>query len=368
MRRIAPLLCAALAAAPLAAQDSSSSAAAPLPPRRVLSPRDSAAVERAGRLVADGQGIAGRALLDTLISLAPPASMEYAELLYWRAAYAATAAEAERDYRRLAVEFSLSPRSEDALVALAQLEMARGDRQLALRHLERLTLEHSTASARAKAGYWAGRVYFEMNDPQRACVVLQAARAAAQDPGAGVELTNRIDYEMQKCRGVATGPGTGDSSALGRREASATSSRTTTPTPAPVAPPAAPPVSRGATTSVATGSVVAPDTAARRPAPVPAAAPSRAPSPPAQGAPATAPSSGARAYSVQIAAYDTPADAESAARRVRGRGLEARVDADGGMYKVRVGRYRTRAEAAAALRDVKGKGMRDAWVVEAAPR
>jgi len=336
MPRLALLLCIALCAVPLAAQDSSS--AAPPPPRRILSARDSAAVERAGRLVADGQGMAGRALIDTLLSLAPPGSLEYAELLYWHAAYAATAAEAERDYRRLAVEFPLSPRSEDALVALAQLEMARGDRQLALRHLERLTLEHPNGSARVKAGYWAGRVYFEMNDPQRACVVLQAARAAAREPGAGagVELANRIDYELQNCRGVA--------SALGPVPAEGGRVDSTS-------------AARAPTTSVSTGTVVAPDTSTPRAVPPVAARPS------AEG---RVPSAARTAYSVQVGAYDTPADAEGAARRVRGRGLEARVDAEGGMYKVRVGRYRTRAEAAAALREVKGKGMADAWVVSAA--
>ena len=379
-------LCAGLCAAPLAlaAQDSASAAAAaPLPP--VLSPRDSAAVERAGRLVADGQGIAGRALIDTLLALAAPGSGRYAEFLFWRAAYAATAAEAERDYRRLAVEFPLSPRAEDALVALAQLEMARGDRALALRHIERLTMEHPTSQARAKAGYWAGRIYFEMNDPQRACLVLQAARNAAAVPPAQPVMAARIEYEMQKCRGVQVGLGAAaqDSGVVARiaaappapAPAATSTSAAATAVTAAIAATAAPPpprpapardtapAQRAATTSVATGTVVAPDTTTPRAAPAAAAAPSapsRVPSVPA-------PSSGTRSvYSIQIAAYDTPADAETAARRVRGRGLEARVDADAGMYKVRVGRYRTRAEAAAALREVKEKGMRDAWVVTAA--
>ena len=80
----------------------------------------------------------------------------YAEALYWRAAFAARSADAERDYRRLSVEFPLSGRAADALIALAQLEYVRGDTTLAVHHLQRLMIEHPAGvrSARKHIG-WA---------------------------------------------------------------------------------------------------------------------------------------------------------------------------------------------------------------------
>ncbi len=89
----------------------------------------------AQRLVSEGRGAEGRALMDSLLAAAVAGSPKYAEALFWHASLAATAADAERDYRRLSVEFPLSPRAEDALMRLAQMEIARGDRALAMRHL-----------------------------------------------------------------------------------------------------------------------------------------------------------------------------------------------------------------------------------------
>ena len=141
--------------------------------------RAAAAFARAQRLVAEGQGAAGRAVVDSTIAATDSTSPVFAEGIFWRASLAAAAADAERDYRTLAVEYPLSPRSADALLRLAQLEMARGDRALAVKHLERLTLEHPTSPARPRASYWMARVYFESADVPHACAALDAARAGA---------------------------------------------------------------------------------------------------------------------------------------------------------------------------------------------
>ena len=73
----------------------------------------------------------------------PPDSPVYGEALYWRAALAATSTDAERDYRRLIVEYPLSSHVGDALYALAQLESARGDRAAsATTHLEQFLADN----------------------------------------------------------------------------------------------------------------------------------------------------------------------------------------------------------------------------------
>ena len=72
---------------------------------------DSAVYARARQLVANGNGAAGRVLVDSMLTVAEPSTPAYAEALYWRATLAATGADAESDYRRIVVDFPLSPRS-----------------------------------------------------------------------------------------------------------------------------------------------------------------------------------------------------------------------------------------------------------------
>lgn len=260
---------------------------------------------RAQTLVSEGQGAAGRALVDSMYRSTAPGSGERAEALFWRASLAPTAADAERDYRAIVVDHATSPRVEDALLRLAQLELARGDRDGALRNLQRLATEFPGSGQSARTSYWTARVLFERNDLTAACAAnAQAlARVAAND----VELRNQIEYQQQRCRGavaVATQP---------------------------VAPPATP---RDATPSV------------------PVAAPVLQPAAPTTPAP-----SAARAYSVQVAATSTRAGAQTIVNRMSARGYEARIDGTTAPFRVRVGRYDTRAAAARVLNEMKGKGI-----------
>src|SRR5687767_4157441 len=87
------------------------------------------AVARARALVNEGREADGRKILDSLLRATTPESPIYPEALYWRGALAGTAADAERDYRRLLIEAPLSARAEDALLQLANLLQARGDRR-----------------------------------------------------------------------------------------------------------------------------------------------------------------------------------------------------------------------------------------------
>jgi cell division septation protein DedD len=170
-----------------AARDAVGGAAAPSDPE----------LARAYALVIDGQGRRGRAIVDSLLAAAPANSARYAEVLYWRAAFAASTADAERDYRRLSVEYPLSNRAADALVALAQLEYVRGDTTLAVHHLQRLMIEHPAGVRSAKANFWAASALLTAGDMVRACSALRAARATAgADDGA---LRNQIEEELPRC-------------------------------------------------------------------------------------------------------------------------------------------------------------------------
>jgi cell division septation protein DedD len=306
----------------------------------------------AQRLVAAGQGDAGRQLVDSLLAAAPPGSNRYAETLFWRASFATNAAAAERDYQRLAVEFPLSPRSEDALMRLAQMEIARGDRDAALQHLQRLVLEHPTGASRPRASYWMGRVQLELGDVARACQSLASAQASA--PPDAVELRNQIEFSSRRCGDV-----------------SATAPAGPTATPAPGTPPdsstppggaAAAPPKRPA--PVAPGGAAAPPGVrpnAATAAPRSSATPTHSAAPP-QAAP-TAPVQ----YTVQVAAFPAKNSATALAATLRDKGYPVRVAGTHAPYRVRVGRFATRAAAEQMAQRLKAAGM-EPWVAEAEPQ
>ncbi|HKO16805.1 MAG TPA: SPOR domain-containing protein, partial [Gemmatimonadaceae bacterium] len=233
---------------------------------------------------------------------------------------AATAADAERDYRRVIVEYPFSAHAGDALLALAQLEMARGDRTSATEHLQRFLLEHNDAPERARAGLWLGRLLLEQNQLPRGCAVL--LRTRAQVPATQAELRNQIDYYATRCAGVDTvsAPAAGRAPSAARAPAAGT------------------------------------------PGPAPRAAPSAAPTTPA--IPATV-----RRYTVQVAAYASRAAAEQLVARLKQRGISARVVSPGtAPFRVRVGLYATEREAGALARELAAKGIEGfvtAEVVEA---
>ena len=139
-------------------------------------PRDTLFL-RARKLVTDGNGAAGRTLVDSALAAAVAGSTEYATALYWRGALSSTAADAERDYRRIIVEYPFSPHSGDALLALAQLEMARGERDPAIDHLQRFLLQRPNDPERVHAGIWLGRMLLEQNQLAKGCAVLMRTRA-----------------------------------------------------------------------------------------------------------------------------------------------------------------------------------------------
>jgi tetratricopeptide (TPR) repeat protein len=258
----------------------------------------------AQRLVVEGRGQEGRAIIARELAAAPEGSPRYVEALYWRAALAATAADAERDYKRIIIEFPVSRRAESALVGLAQLELARGDRAQAMQHLERVVREHPSGPSRARASFWMARVHFDEGNFPRACARLDDSRR--HTPAEAVEMRNQLEYYAQRCEGVDT--------TVVVRAPTAESTR---------AMPARP------------GAVATPPGARR-------------------GA----------AFTVQIGAFANRADADARHRQLRAQGHDTRVVKVGALWRVRIGRYPSRDVAADAARSLKAKRI-DAFVTEA---
>jgi cell division septation protein DedD len=263
------------------------------------SARNDSTIVRARKLGMEGREGEGRRLLDSLIKTTTPDSALYAEALYARASLATTAVDAERDYRRLLIEAPLAARAEDALLQLAQLLQARGDRRGASEHLQRFMLTYANSPARPRVALSLVRLLFEQGPQQqaRACEALKTGRDAI--PAENLELRNQLEFYAPRCAVAVEST--------------------------PVTDTVAPPV----TTPPAT------------PAPPPVA---------------TSPSPPTPYYSVQVAAYNSREPAVSMANMLVERGLDARVDGTAAPFRVRVGKYPSRAEAAKAAATLKAQG------------
>lgn len=334
---------------------------------------------RARQLVLEGNGVSGRALVDSLVAASLPGTPAHVDALFWRASLAGTASDAERDYRRIIVEYPLSPRSADALLSLSQLEIARGDRDNAALHLQRFLLDHPDSPDRARASVSLGRMLIEQGRTARGCAVIGRSRnSVAAD---AVELRNQMDYYAQRCDGVdtveavAAAPARTDA-AVPRVDTSRRVAPQSRQAPAPTVS-APPPASQRRDTATPTAAPRR-DTAAPKPAPTRDTAtkkviapssppPSPSPSPSASAATAPAPATaGAQRYSVQVAAFETKAEADQLADRLKTRGLAARVFGTARPFRVRIGRYASETVAADVLKTLRAQGM-NGFVTPAEP-
>ena len=352
---------------------------------------------RAQALVSDGNGVAGRALIDSVIAKTPPTSQLYPQALFWRATLASNAADAESDYKHIVVDYPLAPQAEDALLRLAQLELARGDRDGALNHLQRIPRDYPRSKSLARASYWTARVLFEKNDIPNACAA--NANALAQADVSEIELRNQIQYQGQRCPAAA---------------AVATTTAAPSPTTTPPAPITAPIPSASGTASTTPAKSTAATSPPSKPA-IPASvnkpeavdtvsATVKAPTPPPKTVTTTTvprpkppteandskpsivdpskalkavaekpeakrntPASQGSGYSVQVAAYTYKAEAGKLASSLNKRGYSARVDGSVAPFRVRIGRYPTERDAEDALKKLKSKHM-DGFVVRAPER
>lgn len=303
---------------------------------------------RARKLVLEGNGAAGRALIDSAIA-STAGTPEYATALYWRGALSSTASDAERDYRRVIVEYPFSRHSGDALLALAQLEMARGDREPAIDHLQRFLLQRPNDPDHVRAGIWLGRLLLDQNQLARGCAVLLRTRASLGDTA--IEVRNQVDYYASRCTGVDT---------------------VAPPRAAAVAPPPRARIDTAPSVKRAVPKDTAPRDVARRPTPArdtsrrdstkriakPRDTVTKATVRPRAAPPNESKQSPSGRYTVQVAAYDTRDAAEQLVNRLSARGITARVVASASApYRVRVGRYATDAAATVAARELKEKGI-----------
>jgi len=255
-----------------------------------------AAAQTDPRLVAavrsaqEGQGDSARASIQRLLDATAPTDSLYPEILYTQAMVADNAGDMRRALQRVVVEYPTSVWSDDALVRLVQMDYATRSYDAAARNLERLRQDFPLTPLYPQAAYWAGRTYFDLKNPARACEWLADGMARVGD---NLELQNQLGYLYQRCDFK-----TADSATAG---------------------------------AVASG----PDTAQKPPAPV-------------------APKDTTRArFRVQISAVGTSGAADEVAGKVEKLGYPAVIVKERGLYKVRAGAFPNREAAQAAVGKLK---------------
>ena len=309
--RVLLIAAVAIVATPCLAQDSRRAAAL------------DSTFQRAQRLASDGDVAGARTIADSVLGASPEGSARFIEALFRRATFADFADAARRDYLRIVVEYALTPRAEDALLRLAQMEMARSDRLAARKYLDRLAREHSDGRLRAEGEYWLGRVWLEDAAVPQACSAFAEARARLS--ATDVELGNQISYYSRLCMT------TGKAEEQRTRNDSGLKVEVTTPSAAAVR------------DDSVTGRPAA-DGKLRQPA-------------------VTLMASEAPAWSAQVAAYGSKADADRLAKRLQAHGFEARVTPEK-PFRVRLGRFALRSAAATLVEHLRSQRI-TAMVVEA---
>jgi cell division septation protein DedD len=300
---------------------------------------------RARRMVSEGNGAAGRAMVDSLLKKAEEGTTAYGDALFWRGALAETAADAERDYRRVIVEYPLSDYADDALLAIVELEQARGDRAGALAHLQRFVREHPVSPARGIAALAAARLAFDQRDTKTGCAMITDARASA--PTSDVELRNQIDYFGSRCTGATNT----DAAVAQSATQSVTPSRDSTPVASKKTAANGPTkVTTQPTASAPKGVPAKPATKERITPPPVAESTTSTPAPPSASKPKGI-------YTIQLAAYNTRADAEQLVKKLEARGVVARVSGTMKPFRVRLDFYPTRQAAQDEVASLKRRGI-----------
>lgn len=247
-------------------------------------PRLTAAV----RLAQDGLSDSARAVVGRILGSLQATDSLYPEALYTMGFLAGTESDRRLHLRRVVVDYSASEWADDALLQLAQLDYAAGNSESVVRQIDQLLRDYPATPLTATAAFWGARAAGDRRDAETAC---RMAALGLGTTGADVELRNQLEFQRQRCQGIAA------TIAESTRNAAATPPR---------------PVRQ-------------------------------APSRPASG------------FFVQVSAVRTQSAATTEIARVKRAGFDALIVREGGLMKIRVGAFRTRPEADAAAAEIRSK-------------
>jgi hypothetical protein len=248
------------------------------------------------RLAQDGLSDSARAVAGRILASLQPTDSLYPEALYTMGLLAATERNRRLELRRVVVEYAQSAWADDALLQLAQLDYAAGNPAATVIEIDQLLRDYPGSPVTATAAFWGARAASDRREAAIACRLAEAGLAAV---GNDVELRNQLEFQKQRCQGLA---------AMGRES---------------------------------TGNTVADSLRRAR----------------ADSIARAKGGTGRRAqpggFYVQVSAVLTQAAADAESARVKRAGYTPVVLKEGGFLKIRAGRFATRAEAEAALAQIR---------------
>ena len=167
-------------------------------------PRDTVVADSllitAMHLATEGQGDSARSLVRRRIASLSRQDPLYPGALFTAGLVANNSDSAMSYFRTVSIEYPRSEWADQALLRMAELRFAAGELRSAARSAERVLLDYPFSTVLPQAAFWAGRAYFELGEIDSGCELLRRAGETATDD---IELTNRSQYYLQRCPGVA---------------------------------------------------------------------------------------------------------------------------------------------------------------------
>lgn len=157
-------------------------------------------VQAAVLMAQDGNADTARARIQSLLASLPANDSVYPEALYASGTIAPTAAQAQRYFRRVALEYGWSPWADDALLQLAEIRYASHDALGTVRAVERLRADYPASALLPTGAYWAARASVDLNDDATAC---QWVSYGLSRGGSDIETINQLRYFSGRCSGAA---------------------------------------------------------------------------------------------------------------------------------------------------------------------
>ena len=165
------------------------------------------AVRTAVQLASEGRGDSAYRMVNAELARSTPGDSAYVEALFWRGRLATWGDSAERDLRRVAIDYSASAWADDALLQLSQLALAAGNPASAYELAARLRSDYPGSELKPAAALWGARAAFEIGEPRAACASLDTAAA---EGSADIEFVNRVTYYRSRCSLAMTAPAPAD--------------------------------------------------------------------------------------------------------------------------------------------------------------
>ena len=163
----------------------------------------SPAIRSAIQLAAEGRSDSAQRLVNAELARSRPGDAAWVEALYFRARLATWGDSAERDLRRVALEYSGSAWADDALLQLSQLALTAGNPASALALAGLVRSDYPDSDLRPRAALWAARAAFEVGEPRTACALLDSART---EGAADIEFVNQVAFYRARCTASVLAP------------------------------------------------------------------------------------------------------------------------------------------------------------------